>query len=207
MVLFMAFLIDNRLKSATVKTYLSAIRAVLWENKIKLNEDLWLISSLTRACKIKNDKVIATLPIHKHLLNLLLKQCVIYFGNEKGQPYLQSLYQAMFSAAYYGLLRIGEIAKRPHVILADDVHIAENKQKMLFMLKTSKTRGRGDKPQKIKITSTPVTKGLKGLKSARLQDFCPYSILNSYILIRPNARSASEQFFVFSDNSVVHPNH
>ena len=56
-VLFAAFLIDNKLKSAIVRTYLSAIRAVLWENNVKLDEDMCLLSSLMRACKLKNDRV------------------------------------------------------------------------------------------------------------------------------------------------------
>ena len=58
MVLFTGFLIENRLQSGTVKSYLSTIQAVLWENNIKLNEDLFLLSSLTRACKLRNDRVL-----------------------------------------------------------------------------------------------------------------------------------------------------
>ena len=75
MVLFTGFLIENRLQSGTVKSYLSAIRAVLWENNIKLNEDLFLLSSLTRACKLRKDRVHTRLPIQKDLLNLIIAKC------------------------------------------------------------------------------------------------------------------------------------
>ena len=54
------------------------------------------------------------------------------------QPYLEKLYQALFAAAYYGLLRISEVTKGPHCVLARNVHLAQNKHKMLFLLETSK---------------------------------------------------------------------
>ena len=43
------------------------------------------------------------------------------------------------------------MAKGPHVILAKNVQIGVNKPKLLFILETSKTHTRGDKPQIVKI--------------------------------------------------------
>ena len=102
-------ILDNDLKSATVKTYISAIRTVLREIKVKLNEDHFLLNSLTRACKLKNDRITTRLPIHKGMLKMLLNEVNKTFMT-KQQPYLAKLYTAIFASAYYGLLQIGEVA-------------------------------------------------------------------------------------------------
>ena len=66
--LFAGFLIENKLKSATVKTSLLAIKGVLLENRIKFSQDQFLLASLTRACKMRNNQVVARLPISRELL-------------------------------------------------------------------------------------------------------------------------------------------
>ena len=55
--LFVAYLIDNKKQSSTVKSYISAIKAVLQDNGIKLQKNQCLLTSLTRACHLTNDKV------------------------------------------------------------------------------------------------------------------------------------------------------
>ena len=105
-----SLLVDHKqLKSTTIQSYLSAIRAVLF-----------LLSSLMRACKLK---LFTHLPIQKELLNLIIDECYRYFNKQKKQPYLTCLYNALMLSAYYGLLRVGEVTKGPHVILAKNVHI------------------------------------------------------------------------------------
>ena len=204
-VLFVAFLIEVKgLKSSTIRSYLSAIRAILWENEIELNEDAVLLSALIRACKLKNDTIVARLPIHKDLLRLIIQECKIYFTNERQQPFLGKLYIALFLTAYYGLLRIGEVTQGQHCLMAKDVRIGVNKKKMLFLLHTSKTHGKGNKPQRIKITSIPL--GNKTNKRT-VEDHCPYEALNIYLQSRPRAKANDEQFFVFRDNTPVQPQH
>ena len=61
--LFVGYLIDNEKQSSTVKSYISAIKAVLREIGIKLNYDQSLILSLTRACRLVNDQIRTRLPI------------------------------------------------------------------------------------------------------------------------------------------------
>ena len=64
-VLFVGFLINNKLQSAMIKTYISALRAVLAEDNIRVNEDHFLLSSLIRACKLKNDQWLLGIPFTK----------------------------------------------------------------------------------------------------------------------------------------------
>ena len=149
--LFTAYLIDVcKLKSQTVKTYLSAIKAVLAEDGIEINNSSFKLSALTRACKLRNDRVIARFPIHKDLLRLILKEAQNQFAE---QPYLLSMYSALFSTAYFGLLRVGELTQGPHVIMVRNMHVGTNKDKILFILTSSKTHNPGDKPQRIKVIS------------------------------------------------------
>ena len=141
--LFVGHLINCNLQSSTIRSYLSAIRCVLAEDKIELEQNSFVLTSLIRASRIKNDVLPVRLPIHKYLLRLIQKELVKYC-EERNQCYLQLLYLALFSTAYYGLLRIGEVTYSQHVLLAKDVHVGTNKNKMLLVLHTSKTHGKGE---------------------------------------------------------------
>ena len=189
-------------KSTTVRSYVSAIKAVLMEDGIKISEDAYLLKSLTKACKLCNDRVRIRLPIHQGLLNILLKEIQKMFESN-GQQYLNVLYQALFCSAYYGLLRVGEITKGSHPVLAPDVHIGQNKKKILFILRTSKTHWRDQKPQIVKITSTERKK--EKINKEKL--FCPFAIIREYANSRPDCVNNDEPFFVFRDRSPVTPLH
>ena len=148
-VLYVVYLIQNDCKSTTIKSYVSAIKAVLFNGGIKLKQDAALLSSLTRACKINNDVIRTKLPIRKPLVQLFINALKNKFDQ---QPYLSRIYQALIIVTYYRMFRISELTLSQHVLKARDVHIAINKPKLLFVLHSSKTHGRGDMPQMIKIT-------------------------------------------------------
>ena len=79
-ILFIAHLIEEKKKSGMVKSYISVIKAVLAENQIAVNHDDYLMRSLTKACKLRNDTFRIRMPIQKGMLNLLLKSTERYFG-------------------------------------------------------------------------------------------------------------------------------
>ena len=193
--LYVAFLIKSKKKSTTIKSYMSALKAILVVNKIKVNENKYLLASLTRACQLKNDTIKHRFPIHKDLLSLLLKTIQEEIGMKDNQPDLAVLYQAIFASGYYGLLRSGELTKSEHIIKAKDVHIGINKNKIMFMLHTSKTHNKGDKPQIVKI---------KGHLTMKLE-LCPFTLLRRYFASRRSRCSVEEQFFIFKDHSPVLP--
>ena len=118
--LYVGFLVQQNKKSTTVRSYISAVKAVLADDGVMLSENRYLISSLTRACKLINDKVRTRLPIQKRMLERIL-QCTEEFFDQ--QQYLSRLYKAIFSSAYYGMLRVGEIVSGDHPVKAPDVHI------------------------------------------------------------------------------------
>ena len=125
---------------------------------------------------------------------------------EANQPYLAIMYASMFAAAYYGLLRVGEITSGAHPIKVVDVHVGDNKRKILFVLRLSKMHWKDMPPQIIKITSheMPSTRNMNQVK--RL-DFCPYSLINDYIITRKTSESPNEPFYVFQDQAPVKPHH
>ena len=145
--LFVGYLVDTKKKSTTIRSYISAIKTVLLSENIKLKEDKYLINSLICACKYVNDVMLPRLSIKKHLLRTILDTTYSIFTIVNNQPYLSFLYRAMFSTTYHGLFRVGELAKGEHPVLVQDVHIAMNKNKILFILRTSKTHWKDSRPQ------------------------------------------------------------
>ena len=194
MSLYTGYLVGCKKQSSTVKSYISAIKAVLCDIGIELDLNRCLITSLTRACRIVNDSVRTRLPIKKTILNSILKGVQQHFAN---QSYLMKLYLAMFSTAYFGLFRVGEITRSPHVALADDVMIAMNKEKIQFTLRSSQTHDKSTLPQKIQISS------VKCNTEKGRNEYCPYKLLRGYLEARPKIKNEREQFFVFTDNSPV----
>ena len=139
------------MQSNTVKSYVSAIKKTLIMDGYNWNDNLVLVRSLANACKIINDTVRTRLPIQCSLLEMILFEIQRYFS-PLNQYYLELLYKTIFALCYYGLMRVGEVTKSQHVLKAKDVHIAQNKDKILLILYSSKTHTKGSRPQKIKIT-------------------------------------------------------
>ena len=122
------------------------------------------------------------------------------------QLYLSALYRAMISTMYFGLFRVGEMALSPHQVLAKDVHIAKNKQKMLFVLRSSKTHDKHVDPQLIWISSSDVqTKGGRNNQQNQSLLPCPYQLLHLYAQYRGSYVTDQDPFFVYSDGSTVTP--
>ena len=199
LVLFVTFLIDKGRQSSTVKSYISAIRALLRDDGYCLNEDKMLLQSLTRACRLTNDQVHTRLPINVKLLEVLLFELHRLFMN---QPYLCVLYKAIFAIAYYGLFRVAELSYSPHCIKAADVQMGLNKNKILIILRSSKTHGRESRAQCIRITQNPNQSSLKVKRH-----FCPFQLLHEYLTLHGNFDSLEEQLFIFTGASPVKPQH
>ena len=81
------------------------------------------------------------------------------------------------------------------------MHIGQNKDKMLFVLYSSKTHGQESRPQKVKITANHIY--CKKEKQKRF--FCPFKKSREYLALRGNYRSETDPFFVHKDNSPVTP--
>ena len=198
--LFCAYMVSKGNKSATIKSYISAIKSVLKTDDYIMNENKLILGSLTQACRLVNDTVRTRLPIQIGLLEIILFELERLF--EK-QPFLRCLYQTIFAIGYYGLFRVGELTYSQHAMKAKDVHLGKNKDKILVILYSSKTHGRESRPQKIKICAQ---KGSDSRRSPKfMRNFCPFQLICEYIEQRGDIESDDEIFFVFRDKSPVLP--
>ena len=193
--LYCGFLSAEGIQSSTIKSYISAIKHKLLMDGYEWNGNLALFAALTRASKLKNDVLRTRLPIGKKFLEVILFEIQRKFSKD---PYKRSLYKTIYLVAYHGLMRIGELTISPHVLKAVDVHDARNKQAFKFVLHSSKTHGRGDHPQKIRIEKVDKTTNF----------FCPVEEITNYLEIRGRfAKSINEPFFRFEDKQPITANH
>ena len=199
--LFCTYLIDKGNQSATVRSYVSAIKAVLAGDGYSWDNTKIFISSLTQACKLMNDRVKCRLPIQRPLSDMILFELArIYHA----QPYLFLLYQAAFSLAYYRLMRVGEIAEGNgrHAVKAKNIHIGRNKNKLMIVLHTSKTHGKESYPQKIKIRAL---EQYDSEQARSRRHFCPFTIVRQFAALRGAFDYDHENFFVFRDGGKLTP--
>ena len=119
---------------------------MLRDDGFELDDKNLQLVSILKACKYVNHAVTVCLPIQRGMLRMLLDQIEEKFLN-MGQEFLCKHYRAMIVTAYYGLFRVGEITLSPHVIKFIDVHSTGKKDKILFVLRTSKTHQISSKPQ------------------------------------------------------------
>ena len=150
--LFIGYLIENGAQSSTIKSYVSVIKKTLIVNGYQWDDNLVLIRSPAKACSIINDKVRTRLPIHCGLLEMILFE-VQRLCARKNQWYLEIMYKTLFAVSYYGMMRVGEVTQSQHALRVANVHIPKNKQKLMLVLYSSKTHGKGNRPQKIKNNS------------------------------------------------------
>ena len=54
--------------------------------------------------------------------------CHTYEHFIHSQPYLAHMHIALFSTAYFGLFRVGQLISGTHPVMVSDVHIGRNKQ-------------------------------------------------------------------------------
>ncbi len=105
--------------------------------------------------------------------------------------YEACLFRAMFSLAFWGLLRVGEFTQSrgtdlSRLISMTDVRLDMSKKIIHLLIRWSKTDQAG-------IATTLII-------SAQSKKLCPYDSLNDYLALRPNV---SGPLFIHFDKSVV----
>lgn len=185
-------LAENRKKSNTIKSYVSAIRYCLSLDGIKVNHSNCELAAIVQAARHMNDKLYVRLPIQKSLLQLILNFIRTTYIQQRGQRYLGNTLLALFSTAYHGLMRISEITQGEHNVKGIDVIHGRNKNKVTLYLRSSKTHTTADHPQIIHIKPKP------GWKTN-----CPVKILDEYVELRGRSSASLDQPFFMHRNG--HP--
>ena len=186
-------------QSSTIKSYVSAIKDILRADGYEWTDNKMLMTSLVASAKTKNDFSKSKLPIQKGLLDIILYSVEKKYRDK--QPYLEVLYKNIFAFLYYGLFRIGEVTKGSHPIKAQDINLADNKDKLLVLLYSSKTHGRESRPQAVKICRINGGSGYPNNK----RFYCPFRISREYLALRGNYSYPEEPLFIFSDGTPVKP--
>ena len=117
--------------------------------------------------------------------------------------YLEIMYSALLALGYYGLMRVGELTLSPHVVKAANIFLADNKDKILIVLYSSKTHDESNRPQKIKIESNRNERSGNYIH----RNFCPFELIGEYIKIRRPYKTRNDPLFVFNDGSPVTATH
>ena len=84
-----------------------------------------------------------------------------------------------------------------------DVHISLNKDKIMFMLLSSKTHGRTHHPQMIKISSAHIQQNYNRHRHTELKLPWPFKLLRQYLSKQGSFRLETEPFFIFADKQPV----
>ena len=175
---------------------MSAIKSVLRADGYLWDDNVVLLHSLIRACKLINDRVTCHLPIQSGLMKMLIFEVERLYGGK--QCYLESLYKALFVLAYYGLMRIGKLIESEHTLKANDIHVGMNKNKILMVLRSSKTHGKESLPQKIKITAQN-----NDAEFRKHRFFCPFSLVRNFLHMQGDYDFDNEFLFIFSGGQAV----
>ena len=93
---FAAYLLEEKkVQSATLKSYISAIKHILKCDGYKWrDQEIWL-NALVKSCKLANDVIYTRFPVHFKFLEIILFEVGRILGGS--QPFLECLYQAMFA--------------------------------------------------------------------------------------------------------------
>ena len=99
--LFVPHLIDNGMQSIAIKSYVSAIKNLLTDDGYAWNDQKILLTALTKASTLVNEKVHTRLGIQCGLLEIILIELQRFILNS-GQVYLSMLHKALFIWGCYG---------------------------------------------------------------------------------------------------------
>ena len=94
--LFVTYLINNNKQSATVKSYISALKAILRLDGIELKQN-------TRACKLCNDHVHIKMSIRSGLLNMLVMSLQTVFKRQSATIPYQTLHSFILHSILWTL--------------------------------------------------------------------------------------------------------
>lgn len=177
-------LADNRKKSATIRSYISAVRYCLSLDGIVVPHSNCELAAIVQAARRENDTLYIRLPIQRQLMKLILNFIRQHYSKARGQRYQALWLMAAFSLAYHGMMRISELTDGPHNLKAMDVVYAKNKGKITLYLRSSKTHTCADLPQIINIQALP-----------NWNDNCPVKLINEYADTR--GRSSLNQWQPF----------
>ena len=167
---YLSYLSLKGLAPSTITTYTSAISYVHRMNSLPDPTNQFVVQKVLSAINKSTGNRDSRLPITQFLLNRLLDSTEFVISNQ----YNKLLIRAMFSLAFYGLFRIGEITIQTSGVVPlkfEQIQLLTNK---LVISITNFKNNKTDKPFDIVIHQI-------GGK------FCPYKMMMDYLDLRGSA--------------------
>ncbi|XP_069128859.1 integrase/recombinase xerD homolog [Argopecten irradians] len=191
LVQFISYMSLQGYSASTISTYMSGISH---EHNLRGQQDstqCFIVKKIMEGAQRGNKRVDARLPITLPLIRKL----VTSLSSVCSSKYEAELFSAAFTLAFFGFLRVGEFSAsssngndtRPLGI--SDVTIVNSPSRHLKVcIRESKTDQRGHS-------------ALLHINSYPNSDICPVSLLNKYLLIRPN--TVNQQLFIHRNGSSI----
>ncbi len=180
--LFVAYLSKLGHPSSTIYSYVSGIKYRTRLAGLQIHQS-FILSKVLKGCKKDFSTTDVRIPISIDLLTQLC-QCLWAVTNSQ---YEATMFAAMFTLAFFGLCRVGEITytgkSADHTICSQNVF--KTHAGYVLALMSSKNNQSGP-PQYINLAPNSI--------------ICPVSALGSYLSIRPYIAG---KLFVHSDGSMV----
>ena len=168
---FIAWLYSRGYSYSTIATYISAVSFLHKMHGFPDFSKDFVIQKVLIGSKKAGNQVDNRLPLTKELVDLLCHSVPKLTGDD----YLQALIRAMFLTAFYGFLRVGEIAvsqDRGAVIQRRDIELVRGQQDMLRLTIRSYKHDQGKGPHTLFIAP------LRG------EGFCPVQAMLKFIKVR-----------------------
>ena len=161
---FISFLSLSGFAASTVQLYLTGVRHHLKLQGKNSFKDSFIIKMVVKGVSSRYSVPDIRLPINKGLLHDMWNILPIIVRDH----YMVKMYRSMFTLAYHGLLRPGEVTYTPHAIKVKHVYFVY--QNVHLYLHSSKAKT-GPFPQRVVVAPQP--------------GICPVSDLHTYLQVRP----------------------
>ena len=169
---YIAFLSLGGLAPSTIRGNISGVRHHLKIRLLKHFEKSFIIALTLKGVAQDNPTTPdIRLPVS---INMLIRMCAA-LRHVLDSPYMVLLYQTMFTVAFYGLFRPGELTLTEHAIQIENVSLQPCFA--AIYLKSSKCHNQVMPPQLVRIGAQPVP-------------VCPVFYLRTYIAVRPPVKGA-----------------
>ena len=171
--LYIAHLDLRKLQPSTIQSHLSAISFLSQLNNLPDHTGAFKVEKMMKSLHKRSSTTDSRLPINLALLNNL----IINLGNHCDSSYECALYRAMYSLAYYALLRAGECTVSKHVLTTQNVKCIMQAGTCSAIDVTFSSF----KNSQYNKAAIPTLKILR-----RGGDTCPVKIIEHYLTLRPS---------------------
>ena len=172
--LYIAHLDRKHLQPSTIQSHLSAISFISQLNNFPDPTHCFVVEKMMKSLHKKSSGPDPRLPINCHLLNRLITS----LANCCSSAYECALYRAMYSLAYYALLRAGECTSSKHVL-----SILNIKQILqagnLHAIEISFSSFKHSRSRKTAVPSLKIQR--------RGGQFCPVTTISHFLSLRPKS--------------------